>query len=155
MEFEVEQIDHVELAVPDRREAAAWYARVLGLRVVTEFQAWANDPRGPLMITTKNAGTKLALFAGGPSDCSVREASRSIQTLAFRVSGDGFLCFLERLEQLDLRNEEGDKVHRHDAVDHQGAYSLYFCDPWGHALELTSYDCDVIAAALSDPDKST
>lgn len=29
--FRVEQIDHVELFVPDRREAAAWYGRTFGL----------------------------------------------------------------------------------------------------------------------------
>ena len=31
--FRVLQIDHVELFVPDRHEAAGWYQRILGLDV--------------------------------------------------------------------------------------------------------------------------
>lgn len=34
--FKVLQIDHVELFVPDRYEAARWYERVLGLEPVPE-----------------------------------------------------------------------------------------------------------------------
>ena len=57
------QIDHVELFVPDRYEAARWYERVLGLRVVPEFEPWATGG-GPLMISTDEGNTKLALFEG-------------------------------------------------------------------------------------------
>ena len=32
--FRVDQIDHVEVFVPDRREAARWYAETLGLEEV-------------------------------------------------------------------------------------------------------------------------
>ena len=42
-DFQVRQIDHVELFVPDQREAAAWYARVFGLRVLDEFEHWETD----------------------------------------------------------------------------------------------------------------
>ena len=66
MSFQVAQIDHVELFVPERRAAAAWYARVLGLEIVPGCEHWAEDPRGPLMIGTRDAGTKLALFRGEP-----------------------------------------------------------------------------------------
>jgi catechol 2,3-dioxygenase-like lactoylglutathione lyase family enzyme len=45
------QLDHVELFVPDRYEAARWYQRVLGLEIVREYEEWAADPRGPLMIS--------------------------------------------------------------------------------------------------------
>ena len=34
--FKVLQIDHVELFVPDRYEAARWYERTLGLQVVPD-----------------------------------------------------------------------------------------------------------------------
>lgn len=36
MTFRVEQIDHVELYVPDRYQAADWYHSVLGLEIVTD-----------------------------------------------------------------------------------------------------------------------
>jgi catechol 2,3-dioxygenase-like lactoylglutathione lyase family enzyme len=47
--FRVLQIDHVELFVPDRHEAARWYERVLGLQIVPEYEPWATGG-GPLMI---------------------------------------------------------------------------------------------------------
>jgi catechol 2,3-dioxygenase-like lactoylglutathione lyase family enzyme len=64
--FAVDQIDHVELFVPDRYQAAEWYRRVLGLKVVAEYEHWASDPRGPLMISSDGGHTKLALFQGTP-----------------------------------------------------------------------------------------
>src|SRR2546427_8807431 len=63
-EFRVQQIDHVEMFVPDRYEAARWYEATLGLHIVPEFEFWANGPGGPLMIAAGT--TKLALFAGAP-----------------------------------------------------------------------------------------
>ena len=35
--FRALQIDHVELFVPDRYEAAGWYQRVLGLEILVEY----------------------------------------------------------------------------------------------------------------------
>ncbi len=64
--FHVLQIDHVELFVPDRHEAAGWYQRVLGLAVLPEYQEWATDQGGPLMISSDDGNTKLALFEGQP-----------------------------------------------------------------------------------------
>lgn len=52
--FRVLQIDHVELFVPDRHEAAEWYRRTLGLEIVPGYQDWAADPGGPLMISSDN-----------------------------------------------------------------------------------------------------
>ena len=34
-------VDHVELFVPDRHEAASWYKRALGLEVVEECRHWS------------------------------------------------------------------------------------------------------------------
>ena len=50
--FRVSQIDHVEMFVPDRYLAAAWYQDVLGLTVLREDGDWANDRHGPLMISS-------------------------------------------------------------------------------------------------------
>lgn len=54
----VDQIDHVELFVPDRHQAAEWYRRVLGLKVVPDDEQWADDPQGPLMISSDGGSTK-------------------------------------------------------------------------------------------------
>jgi len=70
--FRVLQIDHVELLVPDRYEAARWYQRILGLEVVPEYQDWAADPGGPLMISSDDGNTKLALFECAGTRCNQR-----------------------------------------------------------------------------------
>ena len=64
--FKVLQIDHVELFVPDRYEAARWYEHTLGLQVVPECEPWAAGG-GPLMISSDGGSTKLALFEGQPA----------------------------------------------------------------------------------------
>ena len=63
-DFRVDQIDHVELFVPDRHQAAEWYRSVLGLERLSQYEHWADDPRGPLMISSDAGHTKVALFQG-------------------------------------------------------------------------------------------
>lgn len=133
--FAVDQIDHVELFVPDQRAAADWYEEVFGLRTVPEFEHWADG--GPLMLTTPSAGTKLALFAGTPADSPARAAFRRV---AFRVDAAGFVAFLDRLDALELETEGGRRLGRDDRVDHGAAWSIYFVDPWGHRFEITTYE---------------
>ena len=134
--FTVLQIDHVELVVPDRYEAARWYERVLGLRIVPECEPWAADG-GPLMISSDEGSTKLALFEGNPEACSQAAAFRRV---AFRVTGDGFIEFLQRLSGLELVDSRSRAVTLESVVDHDQAYSIYFNDPWTHQLEVTTYD---------------
>ena len=93
--FHVEQIDHVELHVPDRHEAARWYEQVLGLRIIPKFEFWAEDPQGPLMISSDGGNTKLALFTG---EVHPPQRGSGYWRVAFRVSGQGFLNFLARLD---------------------------------------------------------
>ena len=144
--FRATQIDHVELFVPDRHEAAGWYQRVLGLEILPEYQEWAADPHGPLMISSDAGGTKLALFEGQPQ--GPRPAS-GFHLVAFRASADGFLEFLRRLGDLELTDHRDRRVTSDSVVDHEKAYSVYFSDPYGHRLEVTSYDHDALRAALA------
>jgi catechol 2,3-dioxygenase-like lactoylglutathione lyase family enzyme len=135
--FGVDQIDHVELFVPDRHEAAEWYRRVLGLKIVSEYEDWADDPQGPPMISSDAGNTKLALFQGEPQ--RPRE-SAGFHLVAFRVGAAQFKRFLDRLPNLDLTNHRGQSVTADSVVDHVAAFSIYFCDPFGHRLELTTYE---------------
>jgi catechol 2,3-dioxygenase-like lactoylglutathione lyase family enzyme len=144
--FRVEQIDHVELFVPDRRDAAEWYHRILGLEIVPECEIWAQDPRGPLMISSDGGHTKLALFAGLPRGS---EPTAGFHRVAFRVDADAFLDFVERLGELELIDARGALVTTSAVVDHDKAYSIYFCDPYGHRLELTTYEHEAVRAALT------
>jgi len=142
--FTVLQIDHVELFVPDRYEAARWYERVLGLRIVPECEAWAAGG-GPLMISSDEGSTKLALFEGTP-DASTHAAA--FRRVAFRVTADGFAEFLRRLPELALLDSRNRPVVRDSVVDHQLSYSIYFNDPWTHQLEVTTYEYDDVSAGL-------
>ena len=144
--FAVGALDHVELFVPDRHEAAAWYSRALGLEIVEECRAWAEDPRGPLMISSDGGVTKLALFTGQPQ--GARETS-GFHRVAFAVGARAFLAFLDRLPTLQLQDHQARPVHADAVVDHQQAYSIYFADPYGHRLEVTTYDYDAVRAALA------
>ena len=135
------QIDHVELFVPDRREAAKWYQRVLGLEIVPEYEHWAGDPRGPLMISSDGGDTKLALFEGTPQGS--RETT-GFHLVAFRVDAPAFVAFVDRLADLQLTNHRGQRVTAALVSDHTAAWSIYFNDPYGHRLELTTYEYEQV-----------
>lgn len=136
MTFKVLQIDHVELFVPNRYEAASWYERVLGLQIVPECESWAVGG-GPLMISSDGGSTKLALFEGEPAASS---RTAAFLRVAFRVTAAGFVEFLER---------NPDLVTKDAVVDHQLSYSVYFTDPWGHQLEVTTYEYGDTSAAIA------
>lgn len=138
--FKVLQIDHVELFVPDQYEAARWYEHVLGLEIVEASQQWARDG-GPLMISSDGGGTMLALFKGQPTASPETAAFRRV---AFRVTGDGFAEFLDRLGDLALVDSRGRPVTSDVIVDHELSFSIYFTDPYGHLLEVTTYDHDQV-----------
>lgn len=144
--FRVLQIDHVELFVPNRREAARWYQQALGLQVVPEYQNWEEDPRGPLMISSDGGNTKLALFEGEPQR---DRTTAGFHLVAFRVDAAGFKEFVDRLAELRVTDHRGRLVTRELVADHDTAYSIYFNDPYGHRLEVTTYDYNATRSALS------
>lgn len=135
-QFRVDRLDHVELFVPDRYEAAAWYARVLGLSIAPEYEHWAADPNGPLMIAPAGGGAKLALFTGEPQ--GTRPAA-GFDLVAFRVSRRGLDAFQDHIRQNPVFNDVGAEVRELPVKDHGVALSVYFYDPYGNQLELTTY----------------
>jgi catechol 2,3-dioxygenase-like lactoylglutathione lyase family enzyme len=141
--FRVAQIDHVEFFVPDQYQAAEWYRRVLGLEIVAEYEEWAAD--GPLMIASESGRTMLALFRGEPRG---DRPTAGFHRVAFRVDGEDFLQFLAGLERITLFNRQGERLTAEQVVDHDKSWSIYFNDPHGHLLELTTYDYDYVSQAL-------
>jgi len=65
-------------------------------------------------------------------------------------SGDaeGFIAFVRRLDNHHLKDRQGRVVTADAVVDHDHAYSIYFCDPYGHQLEVTTYEHDTARTAL-------
>ena len=133
-------LDHVELFVPDRDRAAEWYARVLGCRLVPGTEQWASHPQGPLMISPDGGRTKLALFAG---EAQGKRPTAGFHRVAFRVSGAEWLAFVAGLDEVGL-GEHGGAAR---VIDHTSAWSVYFTDPFGHHLEVTTYEADVVRQA--------
>lgn len=142
MSAAIERPDHVELLVPDRAEAAEWYGRVLGLVPVAAAAAWAVNPQGPLMLSGDGTmgQVMLALFAGQPQG---PYAERGFRRLAFRTSAQGLLAFARDSGALGVTPEGGSL----SPIDHGESFSVYFRDPYGNQLELTTYDHDAVRAA--------
>lgn len=142
VEFTVERIDHVHVFVADRYETAAWYKRVLGLKIVKQFEHWAQSERGPLMISPDDGNTKLALFESKRRDEPTLERGK---TIAFRMNGEGFCLFLDRLSDYPVFDKKGKSVSSLEIVDHDMAFSVYFNDSDGNSLELTTYDYEYVS----------
>jgi catechol 2,3-dioxygenase-like lactoylglutathione lyase family enzyme len=128
-------IDHTELQVPDREAAAVWYREWLGFEIMPEFAAWAAS--GPLMLTADNGTTMLALFPGDPQGDAPHLGWRRV---SWRVEGGELVEFTRRY-RASGQTIEG-------PVDHEKAWSVYFNDPWGNPLELTTYDYAEVATAI-------
>lgn len=141
--FTVQQIDHVELCVPDQYEAARWYEQVLGLTILKDLEDWAAD--GPLMISSDGGSTMLALFKCDPPGS--RPLVGHIR-VAFRVDATGFMDFLKHIENVPVYGSEGQQITREKVVDHHKSWSIYFVDPYGNRYEVTSYDYQKIRSQL-------
>jgi hypothetical protein len=98
------------------------------------------------MISSDDASTKLALFEGQPQES---RPTAGFHLVAFRVDATGFLAFLGRLGELQLNDHKNRTLTSDLVVDHQKAFSIYFSDPYGHRLEVTTYDYDETRAALN------
>ena len=135
-------IDHVELYVPDRPAAAAWYGRLFGLRPVEGWARWATET-GPLMLTADDGRSMIALFIGTP--CPSRER-RSHPRVAFRTGAAEFVVFVGRaVADGPVFDPAGRPLGELAPIDHGGAFSVYFSDAWGHQLEVTTYDWREVA----------
>ena len=143
--FRVEAIDHVEFFVPNRHEAAAWYRDLLGFEELPDPAQWAQDPRGPLMITSDGGRTKLALFRGPGQG---EQPTAGFHRVAFRVDGAGMVAFLKRAAARSLKDLSGQPIGRNSVSDHEASLSVYFQDPWGHRLEVTTYEVETAQRLL-------
>jgi catechol 2,3-dioxygenase-like lactoylglutathione lyase family enzyme len=124
--MQLEGIDHVALAVSDIDRSANWYIEVLGFERLHE-DMWDGIP------TFIGKGTTgIALFPvnshAGPAS-SVRSGIRMLH-LAFRADRNGFVAAQEELKRREIKFE---------FQDHQISHSIYFRDPDGHQLEITTY----------------
>ena len=121
--FQVQGFDHVGLAVRDVKKSVAWYQDVLGLERLYE-EAWGNYP-GVVGI----GDTSVAFF---PSDEENPKwpVGLPLRHIAFRVDSANFKAAQETLKEKGIAFE---------IQDHKIVHSIYFSDPDGHLIELTTY----------------
>lgn len=115
------------MRVRDVRRSVAWYRDVLGLERRHE-SAWGDFP------AIVGAGTtSLALFPSPPPEPGQSPVAPdvSIRHIAFRVDRRVFERARDALAAFGLTPK---------FQDHVAAHSLYFDDPDGHHLEITTYD---------------
>ena len=71
----------------------------------------------------------------------------SINRIAFRTSGEKFMDFLNRIDDMELFFLQ-EKVTKEQVVDRDLSYSIYFDDPDGNKLELTCYNHDYLKSKI-------
>lgn len=138
-------LDHVHVEVTDRQAAADWFDRIFGLVPADGMAVWAKDPKGPLFLQSRSGASCLALFERQPPKTRAGD-----HTIAFNIDGNGFLAFIDRLQDGEIKNTSGKPLTAADVVDHQLSWSLYFSDPDGNRFELTTYDHGLVGERLRE-----
>jgi len=134
--FRMGRLDHVHIRVPDRAEAAAWYAQHLGFEPVEEYDFWASGfDGGPLQISADGGETMLALFQTGEHHPMIAQQTG----VAFSVDADEFISFALSLPG-EINNLAGQPLRPNDIVDFDLCWAFDLTDPWGNQYELNCYD---------------
>jgi catechol 2,3-dioxygenase-like lactoylglutathione lyase family enzyme len=124
--MELEGIDHVALSVRDVERSAQWYIDVLG------FEKRYADVWGGVPTFVGKGTTAITLFPARDRDSKDSAPAKiRILHLAFRADRKNFLAAQDDLKRRGIRFE---------FQDHEISHSIYFRDPDGHELEITTYE---------------
>jgi catechol 2,3-dioxygenase-like lactoylglutathione lyase family enzyme len=125
--FENQGLDHVAIGVADIERSRRFYEDVVGLERV--FEEWDV----PVVMAARGSG--VAIFDRelhpSPTPDEVEPPAVRILHIAFRLDRAGFDAAQTELAERGVGNRFS---------DHGLSHSLYFNDPDGHLLELTTYE---------------
>lgn len=128
--FSLEQIDHVALSVRDMRRSIDWYRTVLGLTSPHEV---TGDEEPPIFLFA--GSTAISFFPATGTDPAppplYDDGDVAMMHVCFRTDRPNF----ERA-QVDLQ-ERGIEFR---FEDHRICHSIYFSDPNGYRIEISTYD---------------
>jgi len=122
--FKVQGIDHVGLAVKDVRKSVGWYQEMFGLERLYE-DIWGDFP-GVVGI----GDTSIAFFPTDDPGVPLPDGL-PIHHLAFRVDRVNFNAAQKILQERGIVFE---------IQDHKVVHSIYFYEPDGHLIELTTHE---------------
>ena len=125
--FNLEGIDHVAMGVRDIEQSAKWLIDVLGFERLHEGM-WNGVPT---FIGKGNTG--IALFPANQEPTTSGHREIRMLHLAFRADRKNFVAAQQELKTRRIKFE---------FQDHEIAHSIYFRDPDGHQLEITTYDVE-------------
>jgi len=127
--MQLEGIDHVALAVRDIEQSAQWYIDVLGFERRHDGM-WEGIP-----TFIGKGNTAIALFPtrDGHPKSPARSSGICMLHLAFRANRENFLSAQQELKKRGIKFE---------FQDHEISHSIYFRDPDGHELEITTYELE-------------
>jgi catechol 2,3-dioxygenase-like lactoylglutathione lyase family enzyme len=125
--MDLEGIDHVALSVRDVERSTQWYIDVLGFERRHEGM-WDGVP-----VFIGKGTTSLALFPTKSNERSKSSGRSDVRMLhlALRANRENFLAAQEELKRRGIKFE---------FQDHEISHSIYFSDPDGHKLEITTYE---------------
>ena len=125
--FKIEALDHVALSVRDVERSAQWYAEVLGFKRLHEDK-WNGIP-----VFVGNGDAAIALFPAREEVGSMSPDRAAVRTLhfAFRADRENFLRAQDELKK---------RAITFDFQNHEISHSIYFRDPDGHQIEITTYE---------------
>jgi catechol 2,3-dioxygenase-like lactoylglutathione lyase family enzyme len=125
--FKIESLDHVALSVRDLERSARWYADILGFKRQHEGM-WDGVP-----IFVGNGDAAIALFPAREKGGSTSRDRAAVRTLhfAFRADRENFLRAQDELKK---------RAIAFDFQNHEISHSIYFRDPDGHQIEITTYE---------------
>lgn len=126
--FTLQELDHVALTVSNPAKSAEWYRSVLGLER-RHADMWGDYP---IMMCAGNSGVALfPLRKPVAGNLPKAKESLTVRHFAFRTDWKNF-------------TQAKDHLHRHQvpfqSEDHTISQSIYFKDPDGHQIEITTYD---------------
>jgi catechol 2,3-dioxygenase-like lactoylglutathione lyase family enzyme len=126
MGMKLQHIDHIALTVRDVEQSTRWYCEVLGM----EHRYPGLWGGVPALVFIGETG--LALF---PAKANPKPSPGSdtiaMMHFAFRVDRAGFEAAQAHLQTLNIA---------FSYQDHDICHSIYFDDPDGHQLEITTYE---------------
>ncbi len=142
------RLDHMHLVVPDKVIAAKWYEDMLGFERVEVYKHWWNLPGCPIHISADGGATSLALFQEGDGHKGTNGIGMGV---AFVLAGDEFIAFSNTLgESIQVDGKDGNPLTASSIVDLDLCFSYGFFDPYGHELELSTFDYDQVKQHLAD-----